>query len=95
MINTAYVHFPVSVKSGALGRTTKDNNNLIKYFLKLKEQGHGGSPGVNQGWKKGWDEDVDPFRAPYLMMCILGIQNIEKKKKKKKKKKKDYPRSNA
>ena len=43
MINTAYVHFPVSVKSGALGRTTKDNNNLIKYFLKLKEQGPRGS----------------------------------------------------
>ena len=66
MINTAYVHFPVSVKSGALGRTTKDNNNLIKYFLKLKEQGQGGSPGVNQGWKKGWDEDVDPILEPLL-----------------------------
>ena len=60
MINTAYVHFPVSVKSGALGRTTKDNNNLIKYFLKLKEQGQGDYPGNNQGWKTGWHTDTDP-----------------------------------
>ena len=73
MINTAYVH-PASVKSGAPRRTTKDNNNLIKYCPKLKEQG---AAFKYQGWKKGWDEDVDPStRKVHLMMCILGIQNI-------------------
>ncbi len=61
MINTAHVHFPVSVKSGSLGRNAKDNNNLIKYFLSLKEQGQGSSPGFKQGWKTDWNTDSDPI----------------------------------
>ena len=49
-----------SVKSGAPRRTTKDNNNPIKYFPKLKEQGFWLNEMCNStGWKKGWDEDVD------------------------------------
>ena len=66
MINTAQVHFPVTVKSGALGRNAKDNKELLQYFMQQKEQGEGGSPGVNQGWKRGWDRDVDPILYPLL-----------------------------
>ena len=48
-------------------------------------------PTVNVGWKKGWDEDVDPFRAILNDVYTWYTKYIEyeslKKKKKKKKKK--------
>lgn len=58
MIDQLFIHYPISIRHGFLGRDQKENQKIIDYFLNLKEN-NSVIFEKGKGWKTDWYSHID------------------------------------
>ena len=57
-VSTIYVDYPAPIKHTTLNRSKKQDAEIIKFFLALKEQGVEDRVSNITGWKSSWDSHI-------------------------------------